>query len=101
MPLARSVAGVLDGPSAHPARMKMGYAEHARRASSLLPSHFIAEGEAARFLRVFRKNRDARVRVLLSIVAPCEGRLDLTPKPFPEKEGEPEKENCHPHRGGD
>ena len=37
------------------------------------------EGEASRFLRVFRKNRDARVRVLLSIVAPCEGRLDLTP----------------------
>ena len=25
------IAGVLDGPSAHPARMKMGYAEHAQR----------------------------------------------------------------------
>ena len=50
-----------------PRGLKMGYAEHARRASRLLPSTemriFIAEGKRRGSCCVFRNRHDARVRV--------------------------------------
>jgi hypothetical protein len=56
--VGRLAAGALDGPSAHPTREKMGYAEHARRANRLLPRMriFIAEGHNCLCVTSFQRS---------------------------------------------